>query len=291
MSLSLNKPAPRIVTLANPGGDRRMRLFQAALENLGLPPAVLIPYEHYLDGKTRLIDVLQPGDIFRIDSPGRNFTVERALLRRGAQVSEQEDADYARMTPRQVDALSFDKGLILPSRQWYLGFTAVLTAIQDEISAIPSLRLMNTPDEIAGMFDKRSCHQRMDAAGIRVPPALPPIQSFDHLLSEMDRQGMSRVFIKLAHGSSAAGTAAFQKAGHRMRAITTGEIVQENGRVKLYASRRIRTLFDPHEIKILVDTLCRHRVHVERWLPKASLENGVFDLRVVTINGQAEHVV
>ncbi len=291
MSLSPNNTAPRIVTLANPGGDRRMRLFQAALENLGLPPAVLIPYEDYLAGKIRLSDVLQPGNIFRIDSPGRNFAVERALLRRGAQVAEEEDTEYFRLTPGQVDALDFDKGLILPSRQWYLGYTAVLRELRDEITEIPNLRLMNTSDEIAEMFDKRHCHQCMHEAGIRVPPALPPIRNFDHLLSEMNCQGMSRVFIKLAHGSSAAGTVAFQKAGHRMRAITTGEIVHENGRVKLYATRRIRTLFDPQEIQILVDTLCRHRVHVERWLPKASHENGVFDLRMVTIAGQAEHVV
>ncbi len=291
MSLSPNNTAPRIVTLANPCGDRRMRLFQTALENLGLPPAVLIPYEDYLDGKTRLTEILRPGDIFRIDSPGRNFAVERTLLRRGAQVTEEEDTEYFRLTPGQVDALEFDKGLILPSRQWYLGYTAVLRELRDEINEIPNLRLMTPPDEIAEMFDKRHCQQCMHAAGIRVPPALHPIQNFDHLLSEMNYQGISRVFIKLAHGSSAAGTVAFQKAGHGLGAITRGEIINENGRVKLYATRRIRTLYDPQEIQILVDTLCRHRVHVERWLPKASHENGVFDLRVVTIAGQAEHVV
>src|SRR5262249_26769433 len=35
------------------------------------------------------------------------------------------------------------------------------------------------------------------------------------------------------------------------------------------------------------DALCRHRGHVEQWLPKAGLDNRTFDLRVVGIAGRA----
>ncbi len=291
MSPSPNNAAPRIVILANPAGDRRWQLLKTALRGLGLPEPVLIPYEAILSGQVCLRETLHPGDIFRIDSPGRDFAVERALLLRGASIPEEEKAAYHRLPPKIVRGLQFDKGLILPSRQWYLGFRSLLEELQEKVATVPGLTLMNTPNEIAAMFDKRRCHEMMCRAGVRVPPALPPIQNFDHLLSEMDRQSMSRVFIKLAHGSSAAGAVAFHKAGHRMRAITTGEIVRENGRLKLYATRRIRTLFDPQEIQALVDALCQHRVHVERWLPKATLGERVFDLRVVVIAGEADHVV
>ncbi len=291
MSPFLSDPLPRVVILANPTGDRRMGLIEAAVNRLGLPPVHLIPYSDYLAGRINLTTVLQPGDIFRIDSPGRDFEVERALLVRGADIEDEETDAYDRLSKNQVENLTFDKGLILPSRQWYLGYRDSLKAIAQEIKSIPNLSLMNAPDEITIMFDKRACHQKMAQAGVSVPAGLPPIESFDHLLAEMKANQTSRVFIKLAHGSSAAGAAAFQLAGHRMRAITTAEMVRENGAVRLYASRRIRTLFDPTEIKTLVNALCGHRLHVERWLPKASTADGVFDLRVVTIRDQAAHVV
>jgi len=41
----------------------------------------------------------------------------------------------------------------------------------------------------------------------------------------------------------------------------------------------------------LIDALCRHRVHVEQWLPKAGFDNRTFDLRVVVIAGRACHTV
>ena len=37
----------------------------------------------------------------------------------------------------------------------------------------------------------------------------------------------------------------------------------------------------------LVNAVCKQRVHVERWLPKASFGGRVFDLRVVVIAGVA----
>ncbi len=278
--------------LANPGGDKRIPLFQAMLAHAKLPPAEILPWKDVLSGSIQLDDVLHPGDVFRIDSPGRDFEVECALLMRGAEVAEVEnDTAYARLSPAEVRALTFDKGLILPNRQWYLGFKDALQDIQRAIQSIPNLTLMNTPREIWEMFDKRFCHRLMSEAGIRVPRALPPIQNFDHLLTEMKKCGIPRVFLKLAHGSSAAGTVAFQKAGPRMRAITTAEIVESSQEVRLYASRKIRTLFDPAKIEKLINALCRHRVHVEHWLPKASHEGSLFDLRVIVIDRDIARVV
>jgi hypothetical protein len=278
--------------LANPGGDKRVPLFQAMLAKAQLPPAEILPWEDFLSGKIQLEDVLQPGDVFRIDSPGRHFEVERAMLMRGAGIAEPEkDAAYARLSPSEIQALSFDKGLILPNRQWYLGFKDALQDIRDTIQSTPNLTLMNTPREIWEMFDKRFCHRLMKDAGIRVPRGLPPIHSFDHLLAEMKKNGIPSVFIKLAHGSSAAGTVAFQKAGPRMRAITTAEVVENGQEVRLYASRKIRTLFDAAKIEKLINALCRHRVHVEHWLPKASQDGSLFDLRVIVIGQKVERIV
>ena len=41
----------------------------------------------------------------------------------------------------------------------------------------------------------------------------------------------------------------------------------------------------------MIDVLCRERVHVEQWIPKASLDGMAFDLRVVVIAGRPCHIV
>jgi hypothetical protein len=41
----------------------------------------------------------------------------------------------------------------------------------------------------------------------------------------------------------------------------------------------------------LVEALCRHRVYVEQWLPKAGIADRTFDLRIVVIAGRARHTV
>ena len=73
--------------------------------------------------------------------------------------------------------------------------------------------------------------------------------------------------------------------------MTTVEWVRERGETRLYNSRSIRTLDDPATIAGLIDELCRHKVHVERWMPKADIQGKAFDLRVLVIAGRARHVV
>jgi hypothetical protein len=53
----------------------------------------------------------------------------------------------------------------------------------------------------------------------------------------------------------------------------------------------LRTLDDLGEIAALVDAVCRHRVHVEQWLPKAGHDGHAFDLRVVVVAGRSRHTV
>jgi hypothetical protein len=195
------------------------------------------------------------------------------------------------MSRREVSELTFDRGRILPSRQWYLGFCRLLRLIERQLAGCSEHRLMNSPDEIAVMFDKPCCHERLARAGVPVPPGLGVVRSFDGLIERMGQTGCRRVFLKLAHGSSASGVVAYQTDGRRHHAQTTVEPVQREGELHLYNSRRIRVYQDPREIAELVDALCRHRVHVEQWLPKAGLQNRALDLRVVVIAGQARHTV
>jgi hypothetical protein len=105
----------------------------------------------------------------------------------------------------------------------------------------------------------------------------------------MRQAGMRRVFVKLAHGSSASGVLAVETtASGRIRATTSVERAADGA---LHNSLRIRRYTDEPEIAAIVDALAPDGLHIERWLPKASLGDRSADLRVVVVAGRATHVV
>ena len=268
--------------------DRRVALFQAALAGLDLPPARVVGYAALLAGQIRLDEVVRPGDVVRIESPGKDGALERLLI---AAAGPEPEPGFDHYAPAELDRLPLEPGRILSSRQWYRGFVATLGRISDQLALCPPHCLMNHPADIAAMFDKPACHSRLSAAGVAVPPALGPVGSHAELIDSMAAAGMARVFIKPAHGSSASGVVAYQQQGTRQQATTTVEMIGHDGQTRLYNSRRLRTYRDSSEIARLIDALCRQRVHVERWLPKAGIAGHIFDLRVVVIAGNARHAV
>lgn len=278
---------PDFVVIGSPQ-DRRVELFQAALAQLKLPPARSISYLDLIAGRVALANSIRPASLVRIESPGKNFEVERALLALGAEVEEPEDLPYERLSRRAVEELSFEKGRILPSRQWYLGYCQLLKHIEQQVKRS---QFMNPAEDIMLMFDKRAAHALFAEHAIAVPAALEPVNSYAELIDQMQRRGWWRVFLKLAHGSSASGVVAYRFAGNRHQAITTVEMVHTGNEQKLYNTRDICVYQQHKEIVALIDALCRHRVHVEQWLPKAGYAQGVFDLRVVMIARQVQHVV
>jgi hypothetical protein len=267
---------------------RRVALFQAALSRRNAAPAVVVPWSDWLDGRVPLHEVIRPGDVMRIETPGRSFEVERALLALGA--AEPEDG-FARAPASHIETLSDERGLIRWPRQWYLGFRRALHRIDQELVEAASHRATHAPAEIATMFDKPACHARLLRGGVPVPRCLGKVGGFEELRERMRTSGIQRVFVKLAHGSSASGIAAYQCSGQREQAVSTTELVPSGGELRLYNTRRLRLYQEGREIAELIDALCRHRVHVEEWLPKAGFAGQAFDLRVVVIGGRCRHVV
>ncbi|BDI31276.1 hypothetical protein CCAX7_33270 [Capsulimonas corticalis] len=274
------------VIVGNPGGNR-IAFFQEALERRSLPPARVAAWADIIEGRARLRDIVRAGDCVRIESPGRDFEVERLLLAAGASETPSGEG----LSPEEARSLAFERGRIWFPRQWYLGFQCVLRQIEQQLSECPAHRLTNGLSDIAVMFDKAQTHERLRSAGVSVPEAFTNVRSFADLTARLQQAGWGRVFVKLAHGSSASGVAALRTDGRRMQATTTVEIVRAGDELRLYNSRRLRTYNDPREIAELIDALCRHGVHVERWLPKAAFGDAGFDLRVVTIGGRARHTV
>ncbi|NJL43486.1 MAG: hypothetical protein HC935_09765 [Pseudanabaena sp. SU_2_4] len=138
---------PHFVIVGNPE-NRRITLFQSALEELGFPPADVIAYIDLLNGRSHLQQVVRPGSTIRIESPGRDFEVEKLLLRLGADAAEAEDSPW--ISRDAAMQLKFDRGRIFYPRQWYLGFCAALNALQSQLADYSSShQFMNQPSDIA----------------------------------------------------------------------------------------------------------------------------------------------
>ncbi|TYK46253.1 STM4014 family protein [Actinomadura decatromicini] len=240
-------------------GDRRPALFAAACRSAGLPEPRLVPWTDVLRGAEI---VLAPGELLRVDSPGEDAEADALLRGPGP--------------PARVGG----------GARWHRTFTAALRRLSAAASA-SGARLLGDADEIGVMFDKRATHARLRAAGVPVPPALPQVDGYAALRARMAEAGLRRVFAKPAHGSSASGVVAVQAAPGRVRAVTSA--VMEGDR--LFNSLRVRTYQTEDEVAALIDALTPDGLHVERWLPKATVGGRVFDLRVVVIDGEPTHAV
>lgn len=292
MSLSANEarlPNRPFFVLGNPD-CRRVERFQNALAGLGLEPAREVAWTDILAGGVCLPDVVPADAVVRIESPGTAFDAERALLALGADTPDGE-AEYERLPREDAIQLDFDRGRIVCPRQWFLGFRAALKEIERQLSACPRHTLMNVPADIDEMFDKPRCQERLRAAGLPVPRGFGVIASYNDLVERMRQAGCRRVFVKLAHGSSASGVVAYRTQGAQHQATTTVEMVRQNSVLTLYNTRRMQVHCDPETIAELIDALCRHRACAEEWIPKAGLDGHAFDLRVVVIGGRACHTV
>ena len=111
------------------------------------------------------------------------------------------------------------------------GFTTTSTttiATRTAIAPATSARFRRPPPETSDVGDQRCATSADGSVGARGGSSgrgLGSVGSYEELLARMRDAGCSRVFVKLAHGSSASGVVAFQRAGARARAITTVEMV------------------------------------------------------------------
>lgn len=266
----------------------RVQGFAAACDKSGGATCDIVSYLELFDRIDNLRNKLQKHSIIRIESPGKNFLVEKELLCLGFESAQ--DEPYAKLSMSEIRALSFNRGRILPSRQWYLGFNSLLIQLK-EIARDQQNRFINQPDDIALMFDKIGCQSLFASESIPVAKQLGPISSFEDLLAKMKSQNCSRVFLKLAHGSSASGILAFRMNDSRMQASSTVELAEVYGETQLFNSRKLQVMTSRTEIERLVNELCKNRAFAEEWIVKANYKSSSCDLRIVTISGAMQHSV
>lgn len=271
--------------------SQRVKLFQRAVKEYTHLEITVLAHLDLITGKKSIKASLNPGCIIKIESPGKNFYVERELIKLGAKISESP-------ITKLVQKSTFDKGRILYPALWYKGWKQYLKQLRKTVDTVNSefpngnkAVFMNQPEDIWSMYDKKETHKRLSMNNIATAPALDNISSYDHLHEIMKDRKIFRVFIKLRYGSSASGLAAYEFSPRLKRGvlITTVEMVRGNGQPIFYNTRKIRKHSDTSTIRSIVDFLCREGVHVERWIPKRFHQGKSFDVRVITIKNKACH--
>ncbi|MFG2512198.1 STM4014 family protein [Streptomyces sp. NPDC048584] len=265
MSRSGNEPGPagapvRLAVVGNPE-NRRTTLFTDAVRAAGLPAPRVVPWERVLrDGGAGFA----ADETVRLDSPGEHPGVDRLL--------------------RDVP----DPTRVEGSARWYARFTEAVRGLRGGVR-------LDDPGELAVLFDKRRCHAVLDAADIPVPrsptsgPDAVPVTGWDDVRTVMREHRMPRLFVKLAHGSSASGVLAVEASGSgRIRATTSVELTPDKS---LFNSLKVRRYERERDIAAIVDALAPDGLHLEHWLPKASQRGRAADLRVVVVAGRATHAV
>lgn len=276
------------LVIGNPE-NRRSRFFQEAVAALPGAKAEVLSYEELLQHPGLVSGKIQGDTWVRIESPGENFQVRKGLIALGAKSVQEQAGSF--IDAETARALEDEPSRIAHGRQWYHGFQTLLSHLQESVAPFPQVKWMNATKDILTMFDKVKCHQHFCDHAVSVPKALYDIPGFEMLKTALNASGMRKVFIKPAHGSSASGVMAFRFSETRMELITSVELVKEKGEPKLFNSLKIRKYTAPAEIEILLNTIAREKIIVEEWIPKASIGNKVFDLRVLVIGGEARHAV
>lgn len=259
--------------------NRRASAFISELEAMKAHTCDVIAYQDLLKNTVHIEKYIRPNTILKIDSPGENNWVRQALIEYGM-------AEPNTLKPHFLA----DFGRICYQDEWYNGFCRLLTDLKKRLARL-NLHLMNNPDAILTMFDKVETKKKLIQNNLPTPLILENIYDYDTLRSQMQNQGIKRVFIKPAHSSSASGVVAFRTNGKQVQAITPIELKQEDGMFSMYNVLKVRTYTDETTVAALINQLLKSKICVEKWVPKASFNGSAFDFRVVVIDGKARHVV
>jgi hypothetical protein len=275
---------PPFILIGN-AENRRVTLFQEALERQGLPPARVVPWVDLLSNPALLADLPDTEALVRIDSAGESWEVEKALLKRGA--PDAREGDCTRLTPAEVDALENDHGRILCPRQHHLGFLKTLTELQAIFAAHPRWHILQSPASIADLFDKRITSRKYASLGVPVPEPLDGVTDPESLRQRMREQDCREVFVKLSCGSSASCLAIYRRGRTRDTLVTT----IEQAATGWYNSLKVRRIDEPARVDEVLGFLLAEGSQVEHSIPKARLGGDYFDCRVLMVRGEPAFTV
>lgn len=276
-----------MILIGNPE-NRRVMLFQEALARAGQAPARVLPWRDLARGpddvEAAFAELPEEPAPVRIDSFGEDFELDRQLLLRGLDDVSAHPGIWT-ADAAELATLAYDHGRIFAPRQHHLGFLRVLRDVDHALARRPWLEVLNVPESIERLFDKRACARTFAAAGVPFPQPLPEARTPEELRESMRETGILRVFVKLTCGSSASCLALYDLAEGWL--FTSMEIEAD----RFYNSLRPRRYRDSAAIDHVLAFLLREGSHVEEHVPKARLGGRFFDTRMLTIDGEVAFTI
>ncbi len=259
--------------------SRRLANYREAAQQCGLPEPCCIDWMHLIrEGSNRLSEV-SSGSRLRIDSFGQRQEVINGLIQHGGGCQ----------FPRVGEILALD--------YQYLGLCRILRDLKHWSSHRPDVELDQDPDDIEIMFDKWATHVHLSSnetlRHCRTPTILLPVNldDFWNALMPFIQSCGGRVFIKPRYASSASGVCHFRICRSRQQLIAPIEIDRSEGKVRLFNSLRVRSYTSLKDIQDVFRVLVPQGMIAEAAVNKARIDGDRFDLRIVVINGHADHVI
>ncbi len=276
----------RFTIVGNPD-SLRVAQFSRAVRAAGHAEPQVVSWLTLLRLGPEALDVLPDQPLLvRLESPGEDFAVERALLRRGYERVRALGLETA-LAPEAIDALPFEPGRIHAPRQAHEGFLAALDDIEHVARQRPGWRLLSPLWAIREMFDKRATATRLHALGLPHARPLARRLTAGELRDSLRDQKVAAAWIKLTCGSSASCLALWKLAGPTETLITTMDVTPRG----FYNSRDLRRYARAQIIERIVDFILQQGAHVEEDVPKAIVRDRWTDCRVVVVAGEPQAVV
>ena len=251
----------RLVVVGIEGDARSLALHRAL--KAARRDAIFVSWRDALEDTSTLTRNGRVGDLLRVDSPGADPETWHALARLGGSTARLLHGEWR------------------PGRAWFAGLGEALFAIE---RATPHLAPTHPARDILAMTDKLACDAILRAGGVQTPETFT-VESVSALRDRLRSTARHAVFVKPRWGSSGAGVLAYRWSATREQLITTARF-SEN---RVFNDKRLTTYTDRESIDRLLGVVIDDGAIVQRWIPKASVEAGPFDLRVLVIAGRIEH--
>src|SRR5262249_6659214 len=146
---------------------------------------------------------MAPDSLVRFETPAGDWDTFRGLLKHGIVPSAGEHFDV--LDEGTIDRMEYERGWLVGPRQAYVGWIRLLRDL-GERGAVAGVQWLHRVEDIADLFDKPRCQERLAAAGTPIPLSFGPAHDYAAVRSRC--RGEGRVMVKLAHGSGAAGCVA-----------------------------------------------------------------------------------
>jgi hypothetical protein len=264
-------------------------LFQRAVRARWSQTVRVLPWLDVLRTPAVIDEVLRANVLLRIESPGDDFLVWRELVALGADAFREES--FAAVSAETARTLEFEKGRVRFLRQWYLGWCAAVRGIEAALTRTPPRLIMNRPTALRRCFDKAAVREALERHGVPGPDRLSDVHDFADLRRRMQMEGVSQVFVKPRHSSTASGVIALRCVGPKLIARTSLEQVAVGRDWHFYNSFALKTYCDWETVARAVEFVLAEGAVVERWIPKLTLGANAVDVRVVVVGHRALHAV